>query len=238
MLVPATRACFDKVSWVVIRRFFGLLLLAVSLVALVWGLWPLPVQARSLMISPSDMLPAELIPGSAGDLSAVVEPRLLIVEWPAIVRSGDLASIRLLFGPTGPAGSLAPASPPVGEAYSTLAEARLELPAIPHSPTGEVSQAMLSGRPVIFIWDLHPNHSGEANGTVWLHLSYIPLAGGPVLRQVITAQRIEIRVIDFLGVSGPWARALGSAGVVVGAVLSLDGVLIWLWSRLERRSGG
>jgi hypothetical protein len=121
--------------------------------------------------------------------------------------------------------------------YSVLAEARLELPAIPHTPIGDVSQGISPGRPVLFIWELLPGSAGKANGTVWLHLSFIPIAGGPALRQVLTAQRIDIRVIEFLGLSGPWARALGSAGVVVGIALWLDYALIWLWSRLERRSG-
>jgi hypothetical protein len=225
------------VKWTRFRRMFGMLLCTVSLVALVWGLWPLPAQTRSLTISPAEMLPAELSPGAAGGLSAVAEPRVLILEWPSVIRSGDLASIRLAFSSARQGGSPLQISPIAGEGYSVLAEARLELPAIPHTPIGEVSQGLIPGRPVIFIWDLQPNRPGEANGTVWLHLSFIPVAGGPALRRVLTAQRINIRVIDILGLSGPWVRALGSAGVVVGAVLALDGALIWLWSRLERRLG-
>lgn len=226
-----------SVNWTRIRRFFGLLLVAVSLIALVWGLWPLPVQTRSLSISPAEMLPADLIPGPAGDLPAVAEPRLMLLEWPSVIRKRDLASIRLAFSSAKMDGASLESSPTAGEVYSVLAQARLELPAILHTPMGEVSQGLSPGRPVLFIWDLRPNRAGNANGTVWLHLSFIPLAGGATLRQVLTAQRIDIRVIDLLGLSGPWARALGSAGVVVGAVLALDGVMIWLWSRLQRQFG-
>ena len=76
---------------------------------------------------------------------------------------------------------------------------------------GEASQGLILGRPVLFVWDLRPDLAEEMDGTVWLHLSYIPVAGGPVMRQVLTAQRIEIRATDLLSLSGPWARALGSA---------------------------
>jgi len=225
------------VNWTRNRRFVGLLLMAVSLVALVWGLWPLPVQTRRLAISPVEMLPADLTPGPAGDLPAVAEPRLLLLEWPSVIRTGDLASIRLAFSSAKMEGASLQSSPAAGEGYSVLAQARLELPVIPHTPMGEVSQGVFPGRPVLFIWDLRPQRAGDANGTVWLHLSFVPLAGGPTLRQVLTAQRIQIRVINLLGLSGPWARALGSAGVVVGAVLVLDGVMTWLWSRLQRQFG-
>ena len=235
--VNAARAGIRKTPWVDIRRGFGILLCIISLVVLLWSLWHLPTQTRSLAISPSEMLPEELAARVSGDLAAVAEPRVLLLEWPSVIRKGELASVRLSLSPANGKGPSSQISPVAGEPFSVLAEARLELPGITHTPTGEVSQGFFGDRLVMFIWDLRPNRAGEADGTVWLHLSFITAAGEPALRQVLTAQRIEIRVIDFLGLSGPWARALGSAGVVVGAVLALDGVFFWLWSHLERRSG-
>jgi len=225
------------VNWTLNRRVLGGLLLGVSLAALAWGLWPLPDQARSLAVSPQEMLPVELgsDPALAG-LSAVAEPRLLLLVWPSIMRLGDLAEVQLQFGPAEPVDPPEPALASPGEPYSVLAEARLDLPGLPHSPPGEISQALTPGRSLAFVWDLLPVAAGETAGTVWLHLRYTSTTR-PELRQVLTAQRIQIRSIDFLGLSGPWARALGSAGVVVGAVLCLDGVVLWLWSRLERKSG-
>jgi hypothetical protein len=224
-------------NWTFVRRLSGLLLLAASLVGLLWGLWPLPVQERNLVISPAEMLPVELPPGAAGELPPIAQPRLLFLQWPSVMRTGDLGLIRLVLGPAEQESAPPQASPLAGIAYSVLAEARLELPAIRHTPLGEVSQALLPGRPVSFVWDILPNLAGEMDGTVWLHLRFIPATGEQELRQVLTAQRLEIRVIDFLGLSGPWARSLGSAGVVVGAVLALDGAVIWLWQRLNRNPG-
>jgi hypothetical protein len=220
----------NPVNWTRLRRAFGLLLLAGSLITLTWGFWSPPEQARSLAISPAEMRPGELPAG----LPAIAEPRTLSLEWPAVIRAGDLATVRLVFDPSVQESRPAQVSP---VAYSVLAEARLELPGVPHSPVGVVSQALLPGWPVTFVWDLRPMLAGQAQGTVWLHLRFIPLAGGRELRQVLTAQRLDIRVIDFIGVSGPWARALGSAGAVIGAVLCLDGAVLWLWRRLEGKKG-
>jgi hypothetical protein len=226
------------VKFTLLRRIFGLLLCAISLLVLVWGFWPMPDQSRSLLIAQAEMLPPGLAANVTGDLPAIAQPHLLLLEWPAVIRSGDLASIRLEFSPVDQVSLPSQALPGTSAAYTILAEARLELPAISHIPMGDVSQGLLPGRPVMFIWDLRPNQSGEANGTVWLHLRFQPSDGRPDIRQVLSAQRIEIQVIDLLGLSGPWSRAVGSAGLVVGVVIALDGVWIWLWSRVERRMGG
>ena len=225
-------------DWTLLRRVFGLLVFAFSIAALVWGYWPLPVQARSLEISPAEMLPAELPAGQDPDrLVAIAEPRTLSLEWPSQVRAGDSAAIRMIYA------LVAPQVPKVrvftipADAYSILLVSRLELPRIPHTPLGEVSQALLPGRPLTFMWDLRPITAGEANGTVWLHLRLIPPAGDPELRKFLSDQRIQVQVIDFFGLTGPWARALGSAGMVVGAAFGLDGIARWLWQRWATKPG-
>jgi hypothetical protein len=223
----------NPVNWTRVRRVFGLLLLSGSLIALVWSFRLIPDQARTLEIASAEMRPVDLPAG----LPAIAEQRQLSLEWPPVIRSGETATVRLIFDPSAQESQPAPASPVAGEGYSVLAEARLELSGVPHTPLGEVSQALLPDRPVTFVWDVRPVVAGEAQGTVWLHLRFVPAAGGPELRQVLTAQRIDIRVIDLLGVNGPWARALGSAGLVVGAALCLDGIFLWLWRRLDANKG-
>jgi hypothetical protein len=230
---PSTCAYNSSVNWIVYRRAFGLALLLVSLAALAWSLWPMPEQARSLVVSTAEMFPSELSPGKAGELPALAQPRLLLLEWPSVMRAGEVSNVRLVFDVTGQKMGSSQASPGMEDPYVVLAEARLELPGVPHTPLGEVSQALLPGRPVMFSWFLRPVDAGEAQGTIWLHLRFIPVAGGTEVRQVLTAQRIELRVIDWLGISGPWVRALASAGLVVGAAVCLDGAALWLWRRLD-----
>lgn len=224
----------SAMSWTLVRRLLGLALLAASLIGLAWGLWPVSHQERSLVISPAQMRPA-LLPDAP---PAIAGPRTLNIEWPPRVRAGETASIRLIFAPSSQPGQLAPAVSEMSGAYSVLAEARLELPGVPHAPLGQVSQALLPDRSLTFVWDLQPLLAGQPQGTLWLHLRFIPSAAGPELRQVLTAQRLEVRVIDFFGLTGPWARALGSAGAVLGAALGLDGVARWLWRRQVITSGG
>jgi hypothetical protein len=226
------------VNWTAIRRVLGLLLLAVSLVALTWSLWPLPVQTRTLMISPAEMRPEDLPAGQTlANLTAISAPRTLLLEWPLQMRTGELAWLRLTFSPALQEGASPQVSSEAGGEYFALAEARLELPAIAHTPPGQISQALLPGQPVTFIWELLPNRAGEAEGTVWLHLRFVPTAGESELRRLLTAQRIQVRTISFLGLSGPWGRALGSAGAAMGMALGLDGVALYLWRHIPRRSG-
>lgn len=217
-------------SWTSVRRLLGLVIFAASLSGLVWGFWPVSYQQHSLVISPAQMRPAQLPAG----LPAIAGPRSLSIEWPARVRTGETAALRLVFAPTEQAGQPAPVAE--GE-YVVLLEARLELPGVPHTPPGQISQALLPDRALTFVWDLHPQLAGHARGTLWLHLRFISSAAGAELRQVLTAQRLELTVMDLFGLTGPWARALGSAGLVLGAAMGLDGVARWLWRRLVIRSG-
>lgn len=236
--LPVFCAYNTLVNWTIIRRVSGLLLLVVSLVALTWSLWPLSVRTRSLIISPAEMRPEDLPAGQAlADLPAISAPRTLLLEWPPLMRMGELALLRLTFNPALQEGASPEISSETSGEYFTLAEARLELPAVAHTPPGQVSQALLPGEPVTFIWELLPSRAGEAEGTVWLHLRFVPTAGGSELRRLLTAQRVQIRAISFLGLSGPWARALGSAGAAMGAALGLDGVALYLWRHIPRRSG-
>jgi hypothetical protein len=51
-----------------LRRILGILILLISLVILIWGLWPFAVQVRSVPVSPTEMqlpTPAGLLPGAA-----------------------------------------------------------------------------------------------------------------------------------------------------------------------------
>lgn len=220
-------------NWTLYRRVFGLVLLFVSLAGLAWGYWPLPEQSRSLAVSVAEMIPPELSLDEGGELPFMDQPRLLLLEWPSVIRAGEVSTVRLVLDVSGQGSPSSQPMPGRDNPYTVLAEARLELPGVPHTPLGEISQAFLPGRPVMFSWFLRPAEAGEAQGTIWLHLRFIPVAGGLEVRQVLTAQRIDLRVIDWLGLSGPWVRALASAGLVVGAALGLDGAALWLWHRFQ-----
>lgn len=148
-----------------------------------------------------------------------VDDRVLMVTWPAAARVGDSEIISLDFSP---AAQNDPYDPPLRSTEAALA-ARLELPGVRYSPQGEITQALVIGRPVRFSWTIYPERAGESTAMVWIHLVRLP-AGSNADRIVVSAQRLEMQANSFFGISGPWARSMGAAGVIIGAVLGLDGV--------------
>ncbi len=104
-----------------------------------------------------------------------------------------------------------------------------------HTPTGEVSQAMLPDQPVVFLWYLRPTAPGVFSGKVWLHLRAVPPPPAPDQRILLAAQQIDIQVTSLLGMSGSQARLFGSLGLVVGGFLALDGLVVWYLGLLAKR---
>jgi hypothetical protein len=231
-----------------LRRVFGLALLLISLVILIWGLRSPETMLQATELAPSDLA----FPGSdqpAGNDSAggaAVQPpgpRLLELSWPKNLRLGDEGTLRLTVGfpspdTTGeqtnsdPAGDVRP-----GEDNAThlVLQSHLDLPGIARTPTGEVSQAMLPGHPVVFLWYLRPTAPEIFSGKVWLHLLLVPSPPAQQQRILLAAQQVDIQVTSLLGLSGSQARLFGSLGLVVGAFLGLDGLLIGYLERLAKR---
>jgi len=59
------------------RRILGILILLISLIVLIWGLWPFATHVRSLPVSPTEMqlpAPGSLLPGAAWTAFAVCLP--------------------------------------------------------------------------------------------------------------------------------------------------------------------
>jgi hypothetical protein len=194
------------------------------------------MDSRTLAIAPADMrLP---VPPEAGLPPGILENRYLILSWPARVRLGDVAFIRLtlvvdaqerLTSGIGTANaSMNSRTQQVQDIYDThrvLAEARLELAGVRFIPTGEISVALLPGRPVAFLWSISPDRPGVYDGTVWLHLRFIPLEGGEELRSVLSAQPIELEATSLLGLGGSGARLLGGLGVAFFLAFGLSSVV-------------
>ena len=209
------------------------------------GLWTVLACSRDTAHSPSAETqvataagvspPATAIPVATG-IPAIQEPRLLTLEWPARLRVGDSDTIRLTLE-VDESGEITPTAiiagheiqgqkisiPDLYDTHNVMVEARLDLAGLVYTPTGEVIEPMQPGQPVVFFWSVQPPQAGQYRGTLWLHLHFVPiLPSAQEARLTLSAQRVEIEAVDFLGLSGTAARVTGWIGAALGSILSLD----------------
>jgi hypothetical protein len=182
-------------------------------------------------------------------MPAIPEARTLFMEWPPTIRVGDSRRIHLTLQ-VDEEGRLTPTVSEAGnvsrgvplqipnlyETHNVVVEARFDIAGVQISPQGEVMEPMQPGQAVNFYWSVKPQDVGTYQGTIWLHLHFIPRQGGAEQRIPLTAQPIEIKAINFLGLGGTLARILGGVGTLLGSVLGLDNVVSWLWGRLKKRA--
>ncbi len=221
-----------------VRRGVGILMLLVSLVFLLWGIWPQATRIRTVPLSPNPFTPSV-----TSNIPYVFENHLLVLEWTPRLRAGDAGSINLKIikdqqvypSPTSPKGegestieSYENQISPTTE--NTIVEARLDMMGLQYSPTGEIREAYREGQPVMFLWSVRAPKEGTYRGTIWLHARSNSQVGGGEIRSVLSAPRLEIVGNKILGLGGIAARVLGSVGVVVGSMLGLDGLFAWLWN--------
>jgi hypothetical protein len=108
---------------------------------------------------------------------------------------------------------------PIYEAYTVIAEARLELPFADVRPTDVISTPLLPGDTASFYWEATPREPETLRGTVWLYLRFLPKGGGEETRVTVSAQEVAIRSGSVLGRTGSEARAVGVVGALVGLAL-------------------
>jgi hypothetical protein len=205
-----------------------------------------PPGTQSSIIPPQTSAPAPT--QAPTPLPAIPEARLLFMEWPPTIRVGDSRRIHLSLQ-VDSEGRLTPTVSEAGnvsrgvplhipnlyDTHNVVVEARFDIAGVEVSPQGEVMEPMQPGETVNFYWSVKPTDVGTYQGTIWLHLHFIPLQGGADSRIALTAQPVEINAINFLGLGGAPARILGGVGVLLGSVLSLDNILSWVWGLLKKR---
>lgn len=219
-----------------IRRISAIVLLLVSLVILIWGIWPIKrhVHTTTLIIDPSQLPNQEQ------------EQFQLSLDTPAVIRLGDSDQIILTLGKDGDANFPSEAFSTPHEDGETLnlsndnsqniiVQARLDLPGISFTPKGELSQSKRPGTPVVFSWRVLPEKTGNHKGTIWVHLQYEPESSDEMIRQPLTAQVLEIEAICLFGLSGSSTRVIGFVGVIAGVVFGIVGSGVWLWDTIRRR---
>ena len=205
---------------------------------------PMPTQIAEVIIPDIGGGGEEITP-------AILESRRLTLEFPPIMRTGDSARIRLQLE-VDDRGGIVPTAviegnvvtgevveiPNLYESHNVIAEARLDMAGMQIQPGGTISESLLAGQSVTFYWSVRPEESGKFQGTVWLHLRFVPKDGSEESRMPVSVQFIEIEANSFLGfLSGRTARIFGALGSVVGGVLGFpfaDDFMKWLWGKFRR----
>ena len=180
-------------------------------------------------------LPSEL-PTSGGPeitaLPALPERRRLTVEFPPRIRAGDSDLVRLTLE-MDELGNVTPTAeiggnvitgqrveiPNLYESHRVIAETRFDMAGMEVRPADLVSEPLSPGSSVTFRWSIHPAEVGTYRGTIWLYLRFVDKSTGEESRKTISAQTVEIEAVNFLGLSGSFARTAGVVGSIVGTVI-------------------
>jgi len=213
---------------------------------------PVPTQ-----VDPGDVEPTQSIsPTSDGSDSppppqpAIPERRRLTVEFPPQIRAGDSDLVRLTLE-VDDLGNLTPTAevggneiegevveiPNLYETHHVIAEARFDIAGMEVRPAELVSEALSPGNAVTFRWSVRPPDVGLYRGTIWLYLRFVDKQTGEESRKTVSAQLVDIEAVNFLGLSGTFARTTGVIGSVVGTIIGFpffEDILKFLFRRRNK----
>jgi hypothetical protein len=163
---------------------------------------------------------------------AIPERRRLTLEFPPQIRAGDSDLVRLTLE-VDDRGNLTPTAeiggheiegriveiPNLYESHQVIAEARFDIAGMEVRPPDLVSEALTPGSSVTFRWSVRPPDVGVYRGTIWLYLRFVDKQSAEESRKTVSAQLMEIEAVNFLGLSGEFARTTGIIGSVVGTII-------------------
>lgn len=199
------------------------------------------------------VLPTSVLPEMTVQ-PALPERRRLTLEFPSQMRAGDSELVRLTLE-VDDLGNLTPTAqiggnvvsgevveiPNLYESHHVIAEARFDLAGMEIRPAELVSEALAPGNSVTFYWSIRPQDAraaGVYRGTIWLYLRFVDKQNGGESRKTVSAQIVEIETVNFLGLSGEFARTTGVIGSVVGTIIGLPFLEDIIKLLLKRRTKG
>jgi hypothetical protein len=128
--------------------------------------------------------------------------------------------------------------PNLYESHHVIAEARFDIAGLEVRPPELISEPLTQGNSATFQWSIRPREVGVYHGTIWLYLRFVDKSNGEESRKTVSAQIVEIESVNFLGLSGAFARTTGVIGSVVGTVLGfpfLEDIVKVFFKRRGRR---
>jgi len=241
------------------RRFLVLIALIVALALLSLSCSAGVEEPGESAAFPTDIGPSEEQPSGAltpvptlapTPMPAIPERRLMVLEWPQAIRTGDSDWVRLKLE-MDEQGQLTPVAetpgsqvqgqpvevPNVYDTHEVYVVAQLRIAGMQVEPPEYGRERLLPGRSFELVWSVRPEAVGTYRGTVSAHLEFEPVAAGAAhLGSILLpAQTFEIEGINLLGLGGTPARLVGLIGTFAGSVLGLDNLISWFWGRFRKR---
>ena len=211
---------------------------------------PPPGNVQATAPAPTD-LPTSESP-SLTAVPALPERRRLTLEFPPRIRVGDSDLVRLTLE-VDDLGNVTPTAqiggnvvtgkvieiPNLYETHNVIAETRFDIAGMEVRPAESVSESLSPGASITFYWSIRPPEAGAYDGTIWLHLRFVNKANGEESRKAIAVQLLEIKAVNFLGLSGNLARTMGVVGSIGGTVIGfpfLEDILKLIWKKRNKQN--
>jgi hypothetical protein len=211
-----------------------------------------PAAAETVQTQPVPAAMSTSTPAAAPVPPAIPESRRLTLEFPSKMRAGVESDIVRLTLEVDDLGNITPTAqiegnvvvgeiiqiPDLYETHNVVAEARLDLAGMQVQPAEAIYEPLKKGQSATFYWSIRPQETGLYRGTVWLHLNFVNKSTGEEDRIAVSAQLIEIRAVDFFGLSVNLARTTGVVGSVVGGVIGfpfIEDILRFLFKRKSNK---
>lgn len=164
---------------------------------------------------------------------ALQEYRRLTLEYPATIKAGSGSDVIILTLEVDERGNIIPTAqvdgnvvegevipiPNLYETHNVSVEAIFQVANMEVSPAGATIQPLKEGRPVRFIWTVRALDVGIYEGVVQVFLNAVNRDTGEEDHISISAQFIEIKVVDFFGFSSNFVKTSGVVGSVLGVVV-------------------
>jgi hypothetical protein len=219
-------------------RLLLVAVLAITLTGCFPIIKPLPTQSAGK--------PTAAISSQTTPQPALLEQRLMELEWPETLREKDSGLIVLTIAMSEQAqptmtvetsGINIPIDiPNIYDTHNIVAVARLDLAGM-EAYRENIREPMQPGQTITFPWSIRANEAGTYQGVVWLRLELTPKGGGQTDEILLMARTIEIKVVTILGMSGGLARFLGGVGLVAGTVLGYPFIQARIAEWQKRRKG-
>ena len=182
---------------------------------------------------------------------ALPETRRLTLEFPPTIRAGDADIVRLTLE-VDELGNLTPTAhfeghvvtgetvqiPNLYESHHVVAESRFDIAGMEVRPAELISIPLATGQSATFSWSIRPSNVGVYRGTIWLYLRFVDKGNGEESRATVSAQIVEIESVNFLGLSGSFARTTGLIGSVLGTIIGIpffEDIVKYLYKRRAKK---